>query len=124
MNRAAQDQTTDIHPTTDVPSIDPTSIFQPAISPARTHPENPPFELHQQQSFLTSALSNDRTSLREQFQRIKISGDVHDTSHIEDLEDAVGPLLRALVIREKYFLLFSLKFILIFFYFLKIYVFQ
>jgi hypothetical protein len=24
-------------------------------------------------------------------------------SHIEDLEDAVGPLLRAMVIREKYY---------------------
>lgn len=44
----------------------------------------------------------DKASLREAFQRIKIAGDFDDTSHIEDLEDAVGPLLRAMVIREKY----------------------
>ena len=104
MNRAAQDQNTDRHLTTDVPSIDPTSIFQPVVSPERTHSANPPFELHQQQSFLTNSLSIDRTSLRESFQRIKISGNVNDVSHIEDLEDAVAPLLRALVIREKYFI--------------------
>jgi hypothetical protein len=30
-------------------------------------------------------------------------------SHIEDLEEAVGPLLRAMVIREKYDQIFSNK---------------
>ncbi|CAF4182503.1 unnamed protein product, partial [Didymodactylos carnosus] len=45
---------------------------------------------------------------REAFQRIKIAGDFHDMSHIEDLGDSVGPLLRALVIREKY-MIFSIQ---------------
>ncbi|CAF0860039.1 unnamed protein product [Didymodactylos carnosus] len=44
----------------------------------------------------------------ETFQRITIAGDFHDMSHIEDLDEAVGPLLRALVIREKY-MIFSLQ---------------
>ena len=46
--------------------------------------------------------STDKASLKEAFQRIKIAGDFNDMSHIEDLEEAVGPLLRAMVIREKF----------------------
>lgn len=44
---------------------------------------------------------NEKANLREEFQRIKIAGDLQDMSHIEDLEEVVGPLLRAMVIREK-----------------------
>ena len=52
-------------------------------------------------SSIARALMKDKSALREEFQRIKIAGDFQDMSHIEDLEDAVGPLLRAMVIREK-----------------------
>ncbi|CAF1202772.1 unnamed protein product [Rotaria sordida] len=68
---------------------------------------NKSFEYYRQESFLTSSLSHDKTSLREVFQRIKISGDSY-MPYIEDLEDSVAPLLRALVIREKY-MFFSLQ---------------
>lgn len=54
---------------------------------------------------LSSSLSQERASSNEVFQRIKIAGDFNDLSHVEDLEDSVAPLLRALVIREKYFCL-------------------
>jgi hypothetical protein len=77
--------------------------FQPVQTPERT---NRSFGLNEQQSFLTSALSHDKTSLSEAFQRIKIAGDFQDLSHIEDLEESVAPLIRALVIREKYDLYF------------------
>ncbi|CAF3574892.1 unnamed protein product [Rotaria sordida] len=65
------------------------------------------FEYSQQKS-IPRATVYDKSSIREAFQRIKIAGDFDDMSHIEDLEDAVGPLLRALVIREKY-MIFSLQ---------------
>lgn len=89
LNRAAQDQN---------PNDTYEDIFRPVISPEQP---NYPFGYNQQQSYLSSALSHDKTSLSEAFQRIKISGDVHDMSHIEDLEECVAPLLRALIIREK-----------------------
>ena len=60
-----------------------------------------PFEFKIQQSFFHNALSSDTKSLTEAFQRIKIAGNLGDMSYIEDLEESVGPLLRALVIREK-----------------------
>ena len=77
-----------------------TSLFQ-ALSPEKVYPtiqttETPDY--HQQHS--KSSL-HEKLSLGETFQRIKIAGDFHDMSHVEDLEDAVGPLLRAMVIREK-----------------------
>jgi hypothetical protein len=95
INRAAQGRNTDQQNIDNITE----SIFQPVISPEQT---NQSFGYHYQQSYLTSALSNDKASLTETFQRIKIAGDVNDMSHIEDLEESVGPLLRALIIREKY----------------------
>ncbi len=77
--------------------------FQPTHTPERT---SQTFGYNQEKSFLTSALSHDKTSLSEVFQRIKIAGDFQDLSHIEDLEESVAPLMRALVIREKYYLYF------------------
>lgn len=73
--------------------------FQSVDSARQSH-ESSGFD--QQKSALGHGLSHDRTCLNEVFQRIKIAGDFHDLSHIEDLEESIGPLLRALVIREKY----------------------
>lgn len=78
------------------------NLFQ-ALSPEQSftcsHVHEPSEFL--QQSTVLRPFSNDKSSLKEAFQRIKIAGDFQDMSHIEDLEDAVGPLLRAMVIREK-----------------------
>lgn len=74
-------------------------VFQPADS-ARQSRESHGFD--QQKSVLSHGLSHDRTCLNESFQRIKIAGDFRDLSHIEDLEESVGPLLLALSLREKY----------------------
>ena len=93
MNRAAQGRNVD-----DVPS-NLSNSFQAIQTPERASRS---IGFDQQQSFLTSALSQDRTSLTEVFQRIKIAGDFHDLSHIEDLEESATPLIRALVVREKY----------------------
>ncbi len=115
VNRAAQGRNTDQQPIDNISE----NIFQPVITPEQI---NKQFGYEQQPSYLTSALSNDKTSLTETFQRIKIAGDFQDMSHIEDLEESVGPLLRALVIREKYQLnFFFLNYICFLF---KIYGFQ
>ncbi|CAF1205886.1 unnamed protein product [Adineta steineri] len=109
-NRAAKDEHTDQQ----YPNLiegDADDLFQPVIIPERTHLKtdtSDSFSYKSQQSFLSGALGDDRTSLRETFQRIKIAGGVQDMSHIEDLDDSVSPLLRALVIREKY-MSFSLQ---------------
>lgn len=78
------------------------NLFQ-AISPEQIHSCS---HIHDATEFTQPAatlrpFSMDKSSLKEAFQRIKIAGDFQDMSHIEDLEDAVGPLLRAMVIREK-----------------------
>ena len=83
-----------------MPAAADANLFQ-ALSPEQSYPtiqtsETP--EYHQQHS---KSSFHEKLSLGEAFQRIKIAGDFHDMSHIEDLEDAVGPLLRAMVIREK-----------------------
>ncbi len=98
MNRAAQGRNTD-----EVPS-NLSNSFQAIQTPDRTSQS---LGLNQQESYLTSALSQDKASLTEVFQRIKIAGDFQDLSHIEDLEESVAPLLRALIIREKYDFHFS-----------------
>lgn len=49
---------------------------------------------------LTRSISVD-VNLRESFQRIKIARNVQDMIYMEDLQDAVGPLMRALIIRER-----------------------
>lgn len=69
--------------------------------PYQTSAINESFDSHPHQTSTRTSIY-DKSSLREAFQRIKIAGDFLDMSHIEDLEDAVGPLLRAMVIREKY----------------------
>jgi hypothetical protein len=100
--RAAQDRNTDQHSIT-VPTASGNNLFQ-VHSPEQsyvTSRTNEPFEGQQQKSTPLSS-SYDKANYREAFQRIKIAGDFNDMSHIEDLEDAVGPLLRAMVIREKY----------------------
>jgi hypothetical protein len=101
INRAAQDRETDLQETD--------NFFQAVNSPEKVNQSNNLFEYNQQQSLLTRSLSSDKSSLRESFQRIKIAGDLHDMSHIEDLDDAVSPLLRALVIRETYFIILILN---------------
>ncbi|CAF2539815.1 unnamed protein product [Rotaria sp. Silwood2] len=108
-NRTTSNQNNDQENKAEVPD-DMENSFQGIVTPehiASTNLSNKPFEYHQQESFLTRSLSNDKTSLSEVFQRIKISGDSH-MPYIEDLEDSVTPLLRALVIREKY-MFFSLQ---------------
>jgi hypothetical protein len=104
VNRAAQGRNTGQQHADNI-AIDPENIFQPVISPEQSKRS---FGFKNQQSFLSRALSQDKTSLNEAFQRIKISGNLNDMSHIEDLEESVGPLIRALVIREKY-MAFSLQ---------------
>ncbi|CAF3381575.1 unnamed protein product [Rotaria socialis] len=106
-NRAAHDRNTGQESVVDL-TTNFQNAFRPTKSPEPTDEMNSACEYHHQQSFLTSSLSHDKTSLNEAFQRIKIAGDFHDMSHIEDLEDSVAPLLRALVIREKY-MFFSLQ---------------
>jgi hypothetical protein len=97
VNRAAQGRNIDQQNIDNISE----NIFQPVISPEQTDQS---FGYNNEQSYLTSALSHDKISLTESFQRIKIAGDPHDMSHIEDLEEVVGPILRALVTREKYYL--------------------
>lgn len=94
MNRAAQDRHVEPEITVDLQNA-----FQPVDSARESH-ESSGFD--HQKSTLSHTLSLERASLNETFQRIKIAGDVRDLSHIEDLEESIGPLLRALVIREKY----------------------
>ena len=96
LNRAAQGRNTDQQQNDGLSE----NLFQPVLSPEQTSQS---YRYKDQQSYLTSALSQDKTSLNETFQRIKIAGDFQDLSHIEDLEESVGPLLRALIIREKYY---------------------
>ena len=79
--------------------VDLQNAFEPTDSARPSH-ESVGFDW--QKSAASHTLSHDRKSLNETFQRIKIAGDFHDLSHIEDLEESIGPLLRALVIREKY----------------------
>lgn len=101
-NRAAQDRNIEQHGPT-VPEDVENNLFQ-GLSPEKAYPtprSNESFDYNQQQS-VPGSIKHDKSSAREAFQRIKIAGDVEDMSHIEDLEDAVGPLLRAMVIREKY----------------------
>ncbi len=101
-NSAAQDRNTDQLGST-VPAISENNLFQ-SLNSDQSYPiprSNESLECNQQESF-SIPLIRDKSNLREAFQRIKIAGDCQDMSHIEDLEDAVGPLLRAMVIREKY----------------------
>ena len=101
--RAAQDRNTEQHATTATATSE-NNLFQ-GLSPDQAYAgsrTNDAFESQHQKSIPLSA-SYDKTIYREAFQRIKIAGDFLDMSHIEDLEDAVGPLLRAMVIREKYY---------------------
>lgn len=100
-SRAAQDRNTEQFGPA-IPATVETTLFQ-ALSPDKLHPTvqfNETPEYHQQHSLPKPPL-HETLSLGETFQRIKIAGDFQDMSHIEDLEDAVGPLLRAMVIREK-----------------------
>lgn len=100
-SRAAQDRNTEQFGPT-MPATVETSLFQ-ALSPEKLHPTiqfNETPEYLPQHSIPKTAL-HEKLSIGETFQRIKIAGDFEDMSHIEDLEDAVGPLLRAMVIREK-----------------------
>jgi len=102
-NRAAQDRLTDQHATT-TQSDSENNSFE-ALSQEKSYPTTAADELlnNKQQQSITRSSVYDQSSVREAFQRIKIAGDFQDMSHIEDLEDAVGPLLRAMVIREKYY---------------------
>ena len=99
--RAAQDRNTE-QQAASIPAAVEQSIFQ-ALSPEKSfccsHAHDA-VEFNEPAPMLRP-FSTDKTSLKEAFQRIKIAGDFQDMSHIEDLEDAVGPLLRAMVIREK-----------------------
>jgi hypothetical protein len=100
-SRAAQDRNSDQQSST-IPSSTEQKLFQ-ALSPEQCQSAgriNESCEYNQQESIPRASMS-DKSSVRESFQRIKIAGDLQDMSHIEDLEDAVGPLLRAMVIREK-----------------------
>lgn len=100
-NSAAQDRNTEQH-AANVPSANDSHLFQ-ALSPEKPYATpgmHEPFDSHHTPSVPRSSM-HEKSTLREAFQRIKIAGDFHDMSHIEDLEDAVGPLLRAMVIREK-----------------------
>ena len=101
--RAAQDRNTDQQAST-IPAEVEQSIFQ-APSPEKpfacSHAHDAA-EFSQQPAPMLRPFSTDKASLKEAFQRIKIAGDFNDMSHIEDLEEAVGPLLRAMVIREKF----------------------
>ena len=101
-SRAAQDRNTDQQSAT-IPSSTEQKLFQ-ALSPEQSQATSRVNEAceYNQQASLPRAPMNDKSSVREAFQRIKIAGDLQDMSHIEDLEDAVGPLLRAMVIREKW----------------------
>ncbi|CAF0820113.1 unnamed protein product [Rotaria sp. Silwood1] len=108
-NRTVHDRNNDQEPITKL-SVDLENAFQAIRTPeciASTNQINIPSEYNQQVSFLTRSLSHDTTSLREAFQRIKISGE-SEMPYIEDLDDSVTPLLRALIIREKY-MFFSLQ---------------
>ncbi|UJR10172.1 hypothetical protein I4U23_014388 [Adineta vaga] len=106
-NRASKDDHTDQEYNHGLPT-DSGSLFEAIISPDRDHVQNQSQEYNQQKSFLSSGICSERTGLAQTFQRIKISGDFHEMSHIEDLDESVSPLLRALVIREKY-MFFSLQ---------------
>ncbi len=100
-NRAAQDRNTDQLGST-VPLNSENNLFQ-GLSPEQSYATPEPNDLseYNQQQSLSRPTIPDTSNVREAFQRIKIAGDFQDMSHIEDLEDAVGPLLRAMVIREK-----------------------
>ncbi len=100
--RAAQDRNADQSGTA-TPANSETNLFQ-ALGPEQSYPTMPfseSVEFTAQHSLPRPSI-HEKSSLGESFQRIKIAGDFNDMSHIEDLEDAVGPLLRAMVIREKY----------------------
>ncbi|CAM4860969.1 unnamed protein product [Rotaria socialis] len=110
-HRAAQDRN---HDQTSIPeSADSANNLFQGVFEKESYPTietieiDEPLESTSRQN-LPRASIYDKSSLREAFQRIKIAGDFDDMSHIEDLEDAVGPLLRAMVIREKY-MIFSLQ---------------
>ncbi|CAF4996504.1 unnamed protein product [Rotaria sp. Silwood1] len=57
---------------------------------------------HASSSFVTNVLSNTKHELLNTFKIMKVASDIHDTLFIEDLEDSISPLLRALAIRQKY----------------------
>ncbi|CAF0907859.1 unnamed protein product [Adineta ricciae] len=103
-NRASQDENTDQEHNDNVPS-NAESLFQPVTSSDQT---DNLFKYLQQHSFGLSTGSSDRQNISQLFQRIRITGDFHDMCHIEDLDESVAPLLRALLIREKY-MIFSLQ---------------
>ncbi|CAF1270229.1 unnamed protein product [Rotaria sordida] len=63
---------------------------------------NKTFETEHPTSFSTNVLSNTKRELLHTFKIMKIATDIYDTLFIEDLEDSVSPLLRALAIRQKY----------------------
>ncbi|CAF1391885.1 unnamed protein product, partial [Rotaria sordida] len=63
---------------------------------------NKTFETEHATSFATNVLSNTKRQVLNTFKIMKIATDVYDTLFIEDLEDSVSPLLRALAIRQKY----------------------
>ncbi|CAF1359134.1 unnamed protein product [Rotaria sordida] len=63
---------------------------------------NKTFETEHPTSFATNVLSNTKRELLHTFKIMKIATDIYDTLFIEDLEDSVSPLLRALAIRQKY----------------------
>ncbi len=100
--RVAQDRNADQNGTA-TPANSEVNLFQ-ALGPEQSYPTMPfseSVEFTAQHSLPRPSI-HEKSSLGESFQRIKIAGDFNDMSHIEDLEDAVGPLLRAMVIREKY----------------------
>ncbi|CAF3336344.1 unnamed protein product [Rotaria sp. Silwood2] len=53
-------------------------------------------------SLATNVLSHTKQDLLNTFKIMKISSDLYDTLFIEELEDSVSPLIRALAIRQKY----------------------
>ncbi|CAF4023178.1 unnamed protein product [Rotaria sordida] len=65
---------------------------------------NKTFEVERVETFSTSTSNSNTKIVHNVFQVMKTAGDAYDMLFIEDLIDSVSPLLRALVIREKYML--------------------
>ena len=95
------------HPQTDYITTASGNLFQSLHDTEQLDSVTKPLKYDTRLSFLTSALNHDNASLRESFQRIKIAGDFEDCSHIEDLDDSITLLPRALVTSEKYFFFFK-----------------
>ena len=95
MTRAALDRNTDTEQHVDAITSHIDDLFQAVHVPSEAYPTR------EQPSLLSRSSSAYRTNEPESFQRIKIAGDIEDMLNIEDLQDVVSPLLRALIIRER-----------------------